>query len=535
MAGRRQISNASGGAPPTKGINDTDPLANMDPSFCVSMLNIFPDNAALSLRHGFQEYATGLGASVTRVMDYKAQDGTTEMFAVTAAGIYDITGGTNPLYPAAPTLVHALTNGRVSTTQITNTGGAYLIAANGVDAAAFYNGTAWAPFVADATPVNPGEIDGLAPTSILGPVVHKGRLWVVEKDSMSAWYFPTDAIAGTLTEFPLSGVFRTGGKLVELSTWSLDTGAGMDDMLVFRSSTGEIAVYSGNDPDVATEWMLVAVYYVSSPVGNVSSVDLGGDVVMLTRAGLIPLSKVVQGAAQESLFESALSRNISKTLNRLVNNRSASEQSEWELHNLPTLQMLMVLIPEGSTTTAVQYVMNTTTGAWTSYNLPATCGCLTDGLFYFGTTDGRVCKYTSDSTTLKDDVKLDGTGGSVVSGEFLTAFTYLGDATKLKHFKLVRPTIQSLTSPQVSVTLNVDFDTADGALYAAPTVGIGQTDNWDAGIWDTAVWSNTNSVFRPWASVMGIGFSAALRVKLTNISTTTVASLEVVYETGGIV
>jgi hypothetical protein len=499
------------------------------------MRNIFPDNANLSLRSGYQEYATGLGAPVSRILDYNAPDGTSELFAVTAAGIYDITGGTNPLYPAAPTLSHALTNGLVSSTQITNTGGAYLIAANGVDAAAFYNGTAWAPFVADATPVNPGEIDGLAPSSIMGPVVHKTRLWVIEKDSMSAWYFPTDAIAGTLTEFPLNGVFRTGGKLVELTTWSLDTGAGMDDMLVFRSSTGEIAVYSGNDPDIATEWLLAAVYYVSAPVGNVSSIDLGGDVVMLTRAGLIPLSKVVQGAAQESLFESALSRNISKTINRLVNLRTDSQQHEWEIHNLPTLQMVMVVVPPNGSYAAVQYVMNTTTGAWTSYNLPATCGCMSEGQLYFGTSDGRVCVYTSNNRVLKDDVKLDGTGGSVVSGEFLSAFSYLGDPTSLKHFKMVRPVIQSLTAPAISVTINVDFDTADGALFYVPSVGIGQTDNWDAGIWDTAVWSNTNTVYRPWASVQGIGFSAALRVKLTNISTTTVASLEVVYETGGIV
>jgi hypothetical protein len=457
------------------------------------------------------------------------------MFAATNAGIYDVTTSTDPDYPVAPANAHALTSGLLQYTQITNAGGAYLIAANGVDAACFYNGTSWASFVADATPVNPGEIDGLAPAGIVSPLLFKNRIWCIEKDSLSAWYFPTDAIAGVLEEFPMGGIFPKGGNLVEIASWSLDTGAGMDDMLVFRTSMGEIAIYSGNDPSDTETWQLVSIFYVSEPVGKVPSVDLGGDVVMLTRSGLIPLSKVVQGAAQESLFESALSRNISKTLNRLIVAREDGQAFEWEIHNVPALQMLWVVIPPTSTTSDVQFVMNTTTGAWTAFDLPATCLSVMAGLVYFGTADGRVCVYTSGSTVTKDAIKLDGTGGGAVSGEFLSAFSYLDDPTSLKHFKLVRPVMQATTQPDTRLSLALDFDTGDLNTYGTPTGSVTQSYNWDSGIWDDAVWSNTSSIFRPWSSVTGIGYAAAVRFKVSNISSTSLAAMEVVYEKGGVV
>lgn len=533
--GRQQVSKVVSGASPTKGINDTDPLANTEAGFCISMLNLFPNNASVDLRSGYQEFVVGIDYAISRLLVYAGMGGTYKLFAVTNAGIFDASTATDPDYPISPSNLHALTSGLVTATQLTNTGGTYLIAANGVDDACFYNGTSWAPFVADATPVNPGEIDGLAPDSITCPLLFKNRLWVVEKDSLSLWYFPTDAVAGVLQEFPMGGVFPRGGKIVEIVSWSLDTGAGMDDMFVVRSSMGEIAIYSGTDPTDALTWELVSVYYVSEPVGKVSSVDLGGDSIMLTRSGLIPLSKVVQGVATESLFESALSRNISKTLNRLIVSKAPSTTFEWEVHNIPALQMLMVLIPPTATTTSSQYVMNTTTGAWTSFDLPATCAAVSAGVLYFGTADGRVCKYTSWSAVTKDCVKLDGTGGGYVSGEFLSSFSYLGDPTTLKHFKLVRPVLQALTQPDVRMSIAVDFNTSDANTYGTPTGSVTQAYNWDEAIWDEATWATSNTIFRPWSSVTGMGYAAALRFKMSNISATSLAAVEVVYESGGVV
>jgi hypothetical protein len=469
------------------------------------------------------------------MMVYAATDGSYEMFAATSAGIYDVTTSTDPDYPAVPATVHTLTSGLLQYTQLTNAGGSYIVAANGVDAACFYNGTAWASFVADATPVNPGEIDGLAPASIVSPLLFKNRIWCIEKDSMSAWYFPTDAIAGVLEEFPMGGIFPRGGNLVEIASWSLDTGAGMDDMLVFRTSMGEIAIYSGNDPTDTETWQLVSIFYVSEPVGKVPSVDLGGDVVMLTRSGLIPMSKVVQGAAQESLFESALSRNISRTLNRLIVAREDGQPFEWEIHNVPALQMLWVIIPPTSTTTDLQFVMNTTTGAWTTFELPATCMSVMAGVVYFGTADGRVCKYTASALATMDAVKLDGTGGGAVDGNFLSAFSYMGDPTSLKHFKLIRPTLQATTQPDVRLSLALDFDIGAGNTYGTPTGSVTDAYYWDSALWDNAVWADSNTVFRPWSTVTGLGYAAAVRFAVSNITNTSLASLEVVYEKGGIV
>jgi hypothetical protein len=196
---------------------------------------------------------------------------------------------------------------------------------------------------------------------------------------------------------------------------------------------------------------------------------------------------------------------------------------------------MWVVIPPTSTTTDVQYVMNTTTGAWTSFDLPATCMAVMSGVAYFGTADGRVCVYTAGSSTHKDAVKLDGTGGGAVIGEFLSAFSYLGDPTKLKHFKMVRPVMQSLTQPDTRLSISTDFNTADANTYGTPTTSITSSYEWDSGLWDNAVWSTSNTVFSPWASVTGIGYAAAVRFKVANVSSTALSALTVVYEGGGVV
>lgn len=74
---------------------------------------------------------------------------------------------------------------------------------------------------------------------------HKRRLWFVEENTLSAWYLPVVSITGTAVEFPLQGVFRLGGALLFGGSWSQDSGAGLDDLAVFVTTEGEIAVYQG--------------------------------------------------------------------------------------------------------------------------------------------------------------------------------------------------------------------------------------------------------------------------------------------------
>jgi len=530
---QQRVSNAKSMMAPLKGINDLDPLAAMDDNFCIYLRDMFPGNAGLTVRAGTRAWATGIKSQIApyspipvkTLMAFNALDGSEELFAVTDEGVFDISAsGDEPL------LVHPLTNGMINYVQFSNPAGQFLVCCNGTDPAFLYDGSSWIDFSEEVTPTTPGEISGVDPSLFSRVISFKNRLWFVQKETMSAWYLPTDAVAGAATEFLLGSIFQRGGNLYEMGTWSFDSGVGLDDNLIFRSSAGEIAVYKGTDPDDAATFALVSVYYVSAPVGNIAHADLGGDVLLLTRAGIVPISKVVQGAANESLYESTLSRNISKTLNTIV--LRGGEINNWEIHNVPSLQAVMIVIPGEQQRLPVQYVMNVLTGAWAEYSLQASCMTVFQGVPYFGTNAGKVYRHSTEDP-YKDNVQIDGTGGIPITGSMLSAFSYYDDPTALKHFKMVRPIIQAASNPRIRLSMAMDFQLDDLFTFNVPALTQRDLSTWDNADWDTAIWSSARQIYRPWTSVTGLGFSAALRMDLTVIAPTTFVAYEVLYESGG--
>lgn len=239
---------------------------------------------------------------------------------------------------------------------------------------------------------------------------------------------------------------------------------------------------------------------------------------------------MVQGAANESLYESTLSRNISKTLNTIV--LRGGEINNWEIHNVPSLQAVMIVIPGEQQRLPVQYVMNVLTGAWAEYSLQASCMTVFQGVPYFGTNAGKVYRHSSEDP-YKDNVQIDGTGGIPITGSMLSAFSYYDDPTALKHFKMVRPIIQAASNPRIRLSMAMDFQLDDLFTFNVPALTQRDLSTWDNADWDTAIWSSARQIYRPWTSVMGLGFSAALRMDLTVIAPTTFVAYEVLYESGG--
>lgn len=522
---QRRVSQVVSLAAPTGGINDLDPLASMGSEFCIDLENFYPQTGSLNTRQGFKEHVTGLGGSVKTLITYAGQDGTIELFACTDEGIYDVTASTD-----SPNRVYDINYGEVEWCMFSNIAGNFLVVTNGVDAAMLYNGTEWSAFVESDTPTNPGEIKGVDPTTLTGVTSHKGRLWFVKQDSMQAFYMPFEAIAGEAKPFYLGGSLPRGGYLVEIVTWSLDSGSGMDDKLAFFTSQGEFLIYGGTDPSDATKWQLESMFFISAPIGNSPTCELGGDVILLTRNGVIPLSSVVKGEANIAVSNSALSKRISRTLNRIVNSRYYTPN--WEITNIPVLQALVVNIPATSDEPARQYVMNSLTGAWTRFTYPARCLGLASGRLYFGTTDGRVC---IQGGVLLDNVRLDGTGGDEIICSMFSAYNYFGDPTTNKHFKLVRPIFQALKPPGYKLRLNVDYDIAalGGNPPAPGPEGLQYLWNAQNSLWNQAFWASQGTNYHPWTGVTGLGFCAALLMKVNASETANFAALEVVFEAGG--
>jgi hypothetical protein len=522
---QRRVSQVVSLAAPTGGINDLDPLASMGSEFCIDLENFYPQTGALVTRQGYREHATGLGKSVKTLMNYASQDGSIELFACTDDGIYDVTNSTD-----TPVKKFSISYGEVEWCMFSNIAGNFMVVTNGVDDAILYDGTTWKSFVETDTPTTPGDIKGVDPSTLTGVTSHKGRLWFVKQDSMQAFYMPFEAIAGEAKPFYLGGSLPRGGYLVEIVTWSLDSGSGMDDKLAFFSSQGEFLIYGGTDPADATKWQLESMFYISAPIGNSPTCELGGDVILMTRNGVIPLSSVVKGEASIAVSNSALSKRISRTLNRIVNSRFYTPN--WEISNIPVLQAVLINIPATSDQPARQYVMNSLTGAWTRFTMPMRCTGLSGGKLYFGTTDGRVCLYGG---VTRDDVKRDGTGGEEIICSMFSAYNYFGDPTTNKHYKLVRPIFQAVTPPGYKLRLNVDYDLT--ALGGNPPVPGPEGDQylWNAinSLWDQAFWASQGTTYFPWTGVTGLGFCAALLMKVNSSETANFAAMEVVFEAGG--
>ena len=459
------------------GLNDSEPLAEMGAKYAIVLDNWRVTNLSLAVRGGYRYWVPNLpgAGGVKTLINYYKTDGTEELFACTNSGIYDVSGT-----ESVPIQVTSLTAGEVSFTHFSNLAGNYLVVCNGVDPAQFYDGTTWAPFVTADTPTNPGDIKGPDPASLSYVLAYKGRLWFIQKASLTAWYGDVDALGGELKPFYFGSVYNRGGSLVQMVAWSFDSGEGLDDNIVFQTTAGEIAIYTGDDPAVAEQWQLQAMYYAGPPVGFRSSEDFGGDVLFLTRIGLIPLSTVIKGNLTLDETEVALSKHISTTLSLLMTNTAYTPN--WELHNIPSLQAIAIIIPKTDATAAQQFVMNSVTQAWSRWTLPdMTCGRLFRNRFFFGDSNGNVFIF---GNVTKDAVGLDGSGGEPIKASLITAFNYFDDATTYKNFKLIRPIFTSTAAPNIFTQIYTDYNVRQFLDFPVPPAGTGEGALWDEALWN---------------------------------------------------
>jgi hypothetical protein len=520
-----QVSQALAAPSPTGGLNDLDPLSAMGPEFCIDMMNLFPDNGLLLCRQGYREWVSGITDNVRTIMEYNSSDGVTQKFAACDDGIFDITNQSEN-----PAEVANCTDGYFEQTNFATVAGQYLVIANGIDAPMFYDGTTWASFSESATPTAPGQISGIDPAKFSYVLVHKNRLWFLERNSMTAWFLPVDAMGGTATPFFLGGVFRRGGKLLMANRWSADTGEGLDDRLVFFTNIGEVATYAGNDPSQTDDWRLDSIYYLAAPLSSRSVAEYGGDLIILTRRGLIPLSTLMSGSASEVLYSNTLTKRISRTLMRLTLAAASPFPPELVVHS--EYGWILINIYDPDSAKPIQLCMNFLTGAWGKFNYPIlTCRSINQE-FYFGMYNGTVQLVTS--LNYVDGADQIGLNGTSIECYAFSAYTYLGDPTANKHAKLFRPVFQTEVSPSFKVRILPDFrlDSFDGAPVAAKATSNAK---WDSALWDAANWAGIENVYRPWVSANVLGYAFAWQIRISTSSAIGIAAVEWVWESGGLV
>jgi hypothetical protein len=484
---QRPVSRAVNMPAPTGGWNARDVLSEMAPNDAVILDNWYPSTTSVNQRYGYSEWATGLPAPVETLMPY-AGPSSDKLFAACGTEIYDVTA--SGAVGAAD--VTGLTNARWQYINVGTAAGNFIRAVNGADKSIVYNGTAWFEDGDGA----PYDITGVDSADCVQINLFKNRIWLIENNSLNVWYLGTNALGGPATVFPLYGVATLGGHVVAMGTWTIDAGAGADDYAVFVTSKGQVIVYQGTDPATAATWALHGVWNLGSPVGRRCMMKYAGDLLIICKDGVLPLS----GALQSSRVQPQVA--LSFKIQRAVSNAVTQYGSNygWQLLYFPRENQLWLNVPT-SGTVREQYVMNTITKSWARYtDWNFTCFELFNDTPYGGSGNSVVKLWD----TLADN-------GVAINANALQAFQDYKMPGVRKRWVSMQPMIRTDGSPLIYAAMNIDFDETN------PTTPITLTPTassvWDGALWDVGVWGSGTVVNLFWQGCSGVGVYGGIRLK----------------------
>jgi hypothetical protein len=487
---------------PIGGWNARDPLSAMPQTDAVVLENFIPGTEGVSLRPGYASHATGLGASVASLMEYSSPS-TGKLFGAAGTSIYDVTSAGAVGAAAVTSTVNAVWSHAMFATS----GGNYLVIANGGTSVRHYNGTIW------ATPT----INNVTSADLNFVTVHAERLWFIEKQSLRAWYLPTNAVAGDAASFDLGPMCRLGGNLVAMASWTRDGGAGSDDVLVFLTSRGEAILYSGIDPDDADSWSRVGVFKLPEPVGRRCTFKLGADTGVITSQGVLALSSILPIASTDTAMV-AVTDKIRRAFAQAY--RLGSALAGWQIIEYPKRGWVIVNVPTASG--FEQYLMNAASPArpWCRLTgLPAASWSLLADEIYFG---GSGAVYKFDQGFLDVD--------EPISADALPAFSSLGNPAQ-KRVVLAKPLVTAADGTVPPVEIKTDYDDSPVSITQLLIPASGSP--WDESPWDDSPWGPSIEPIDDWQSVQGIGQVISPRMAVTSQTPFTWHQTTIGYETGG--
>lgn len=501
---RFDSGNSFAAPPPYGGINLRDDVSAIQPNQARFLDNWLPDSGALKVRPGFEGYATGVGSGEVKTLATFEGTSSEKMLAAANGDIFDVsTSG------AGTELTGAIADFSEDRWQHANFNN-ILHFVNGTDAPVDFDGssitaTSWTG-------------SGLTITNLVNVANVRNRLWFCENNSADVWYGGVGAGTGTLTKFQLSQI-ASGGSCQAIGSWSRDAGDGQDDLTVFVMSTGQIIVYQG---DPASTFSLVGKYgdENSAPaIGRQCLIKVGGELVVITRLGLLPLSAAMSAAS--SLDFSVLEPwgKIAALVRTEAEQHGTKSGWHGSIHN----GILYLNIPQSAGILSKQIVLVTRTGAWATYSgwNASSIKAFNNELYFGAQTGGFVRKVA----------KGDDNGSAVIAtarGAFLTPS---GNRTNV--FTAVRPRIQA--QGEVSGFVGVDTDFFERALVGNTVELVTDINTTPWGSDWGSPWGSKPEPVAKWFSVNGDGRSAAVKLQVFAQSDEVKwLATDVLYKAGGI-
>ena len=515
-----QVVKMQNNPPPTGGLNLRDPISNMAPTDAVVLDNFIPRQQGVEIRKGWQ-YTTSeaAGISYESIFGYNAAStANNKLFAAANGNIYDVTGGTATVAVSGT----GSTSNQWWTCHFITSAGVFLLAVSpNAGYWTYDNVNGW---------VNRTSLTVGLPIGVRTVMAWKRRIWFTVENSSTVYYMrDVDHIQGHADPFPMGSTLANGGYVSAMLNWTVDAGTSIDDHLVVIGTQGDVSIWKGYDPTSASTFELTGVWYIGQvPRFGTYFTPFGGDVMILSVQGLVPLSKLINGQWTDGNSNNFPASKISPTLPNMVQQYLNTES--WDVFLLPKEQLLIIKMPLNSLGQRNQFAMNTVTGTWCTVSaMPMESATVLDGELYFGLATGRIARGYYGTT---DGAATNGTGGNTIEAQAQAAFNPYGSPANQKKFQLARPIFIANNPPSVLLQMNTQYATnvAPGSPAFTPAAGA----TWNSSNWNQAYWAGSANTYQAWVGVNGLGYYGSLSMKVRGSPGTLLTSCHIMYEPGGV-
>jgi len=490
---------------PLKGLSRHAELSDTDPLLASILTNWVVEDDRITVRPGFiQIGAIAAGTPISTIIPYY---GTPSKLAVAAGTkIYDLAGNE---------IKTGYGGDRWAWVSFANLSSVdYTVMVNGFNGLISWDGTT---FVAESLVVPAGET-WINPSKFDKILSHMNRLWFADSENLALYYLPIQQKSGDLELFPLNVLFKRGGHVEAIYTWSIDGGIGLDDALAVFTSNGEVAIYSGVDPE--SDFKLVGIFRFDAPMSKDSIINFGGDLYVMISTGLVPMSTLIR-AETEQLGKSDL--NVMKEFEEVA--KAHRNDFGWQvlLNHHTNHAICNMPIGNGKYQQMVRKMPGQVWSKWS--DVPSRCWGWLNNQTYFGSETGKI--YLGGSEYLNDN-------GAAINADVRFAWSSYKSVQK-KNFKMVR--LYSLTDglPRPFMDLEVDYDNSPPTNQPEVTQGPSGGAEWNTATWDVANWAAATQPKMNWQGVTGLGRVGAARVRVSITGCTfSLTGVDVLYELGGL-
>jgi len=490
---------------PLKGLSQHAELSDNDPLLASVLTNWLVEDDRITVRPGYIKIGEiAAGTPISTLIPYYGQSG--ELAAASGPNIYDLSG----------TQIASGYNSDdwawTSYSDLSDTD--YTIMVNGRDGVVSWDGIA---FTTETITVPTGET-WINPLQFDKVHSHMNRLWFADSSNLAVYYLPIQQKSGELELFPLNVIFKRGGSIRAIYSWTLDGGIGLDDALAIFTSNGEVAVYSGVDPE--SDFKLVGIFRFDAPMSKDSIINFGGDLYVMISTGLVPMSTLIR-AETEQLGKSDL--NVMKEFEDIAKPRR--DEYGWQVMLNHHTNYAICNMPLGGGKYQ-QMLRKMPHQIWVKWNdVPARCWGWLNSHAYFGSEDGKI--YLAGAEYLSDH-------GKAINADVRFAWSSYKSVTK-KNFKMVR--LYALTDglPRPFIDLEVDYNNVPPTNQPEVTTGPSGGGVWDLATWDVDDWASSTQPKQNWQGVTGLGRVGAARVRVSVLGCTfSISGVDVLYELGGL-